>query len=851
MPGSAREPIAVIGLGLRTAGAATQDEFWRLLCEGQDVMREAPANRWSVERLSHQRGGFVDGIDQFDWRAFRIPPHEAEQLDPQQRLLLEAAWESLEDACLPLHEMRGARAGVFVGMNPLDFQRLLARDWSRLDGYAVLGTTAALAANRISHTFGLVGPSLVLNMACASSLAAIHYACQSLWSRETDLALAGGVELMLSPDSSIMLAEAGMLSTSGRQRALDTQADGYVRGEGAGVVVLRRLSDVQRGERVYALVRGSALNHNGPGTWVTDPSSQAQADVFLAACTSAAIRPGEVDYVELHGAALPKGDRAEIMAVGAAASDGRAHPCRIGTLTNNIGYLGAAGGLAAAIKVALSLHHRVLPPTINLNAPLSDLADLGLQAQVDLEPWPGTSPTPFAGVLSTSLGGANACVVLCGVASNEQDATTERDGKSRGLHVLPLSGHTAHALRAQVKRYARFLAELDDSVTPVQDVCYTASVRRTHHRNRLAVVGDSRQALLSRLEVEGDPSASYLAAAGAAATSSHAMPRIVLVYVPWSAQAEHCVRRLGETWLPLRAAASGEAAGPAALVRLLATCGIQPDSSASIDRGDQLSTLYAEFDDQRHTCLIVIGARNGFPSDPFRISDPVRVAGASVLYTFDTDESGEQTFLQTLVALYTAGYDVNWSGLFPRGGRCADLPAYAFQRQRFWPEWLSVTEVSTSPAGAPAAEVGSSDIRRQLLAAAPLARSALVGRYLSACVADVLPIDPGVALSADTRWFDLGLTSLVLIQLARRLERDLGVTVPVGDFFEWPTLDHLGRSLLAQMFEAPAGTLTTVRARGDAPRRDVSELDSRIDQMSESEAAALLRQRVSALRDLG
>ena len=678
--------------------------------------------------------------------------------------------------------MRGARAGVFVGMNPLDFQRLLARDWSRLDGYAVLGTTAALAANRISHTFGLVGPSLVLNMACASSLAAIHYACQSLWSRETDLALAGGVELMLSPDSSIMLAEAGMLSTSGRQRALDAQADGYVRGEGAAVVVLRRLSDVQRGERVYALVRGSALNHNGPGTWVTDPSSQAQADVFLAACTSAAIRPGEVDYVELHGAALPKGDRAEIMAVGAAASDGRAHPCRIGTLTNNIGYLGAAGGLAAAIKVALSLHHRVLPPTINLNAPLSDLADLGLQAQVDLSRGQARRQPRLPGS-SQRHSGARTHVWCC-VVSRQTNRMPRRNATARAEGCM-----SCHSLATRRTRCAHRSSAMHASwanSTTVSRRCRTCVIRRASVEPTTAIVwrswvipgrhscpdSRSKATRLPRISRQrGRPQPPAMLCRGSCWCTCRGARRRSTACDVWAKRGCHFGRLLRVRRLDRRL--SSDSWPPVVFNRIRArrltvvtNC---PRSRSSTTRDTRASSSSALETDFR-------AIRSG---SPIRYASP----GPRCCTRLTPTSLANRHFCRHSWPCIRAGYDVNWSGLFPRGGRCADLPAYAFQRQRFWPEWLSVTEVSTSPAGAPAAEVGSSDIRRQLLAAAPLARSALVGRYLSACVADVLPIDPGVALSADTRWFDLGLTSLVLIQLARRLERDIGVTVPVGEFF--------------------------------------------------------------------
>src|SRR5581483_4598898 len=269
-----RESIAIIGMGCRFPGASTIQEFWKLLSTGKDAIREVPVERWKVDELYDpdptqpgkmvsRWGGFIDQFDQFDWRTLRIHPREARYMDPQHRLLLEVAWEALEDAGLPLPQLVGSKVGVYVGIGWSDYLRLQARNWSQLDGYTAMGSANCFAANRLSYIFGLKGPSISLDVGCTSSLATIYLACQSLWSGEASMALAGGVSLMLSPDSTIMVSKAGLLSPDGRCKTLDAQANGFVRGEGAGIIVLKPLSQVKPSDRVYACIDGITMNHNG------------------------------------------------------------------------------------------------------------------------------------------------------------------------------------------------------------------------------------------------------------------------------------------------------------------------------------------------------------------------------------------------------------------------------------------------------------------------------------------------------------------------------------------------------------------------------------------------------------
>ncbi|AKQ65676.1 Malonyl CoA-acyl carrier protein transacylase [Myxococcus hansupus] len=463
-------------------------------------------------KIRNRRAGLIDGVDQADPTAFRLSKRELRQMDPQHRLLFECAWHALEDAGIPFDAVRGSRTGVFMGVNFSDFQRMLTKDWSALDGYAVLGTTASFAANRLSYAFDLRGPSTVSSVGCASSTVALHEACRALMLGEVELALAGGVELMLSPDSSIMLSQAGVFSEQGQCRTLDAKADGYVRGEGAGVVVLKRLSKVDASDRVYAVIRGSAVNHNGRNEWIMAPSAGAQAEVIRSACEHGGVDPASLDYIELHGSSFLKGDAAEADAIGEALGTQRPFPCRLGAISNNLGYQGAAAGIAQFIKVCLSLHHRVLPPTIHVDAPnpLIDFDALGLRIQSEREPWPSRAAgvPPRAGIVSTSLGGANGFVVLEAAPQAVDAGRAEASG-----HLLVLSALTPEGLRQRALQLRDFLAATPES--SLEDICFTAAFKRQHHRHRAAVVAEDLAGLVERLGLLARPGeSSVLAQAG-------------------------------------------------------------------------------------------------------------------------------------------------------------------------------------------------------------------------------------------------------------------------------------------------------------------------------------------------
>ncbi len=515
MQSMVKEPIAIIGMGCRFPGAEDPRAFWKLLCEGRDAIREIPADRWDANalydrdldkpgKMMSRWGGFLDQVDQFDWRTFRLLPREAKYMDPQHRLLLEVAWEALEDAGLPLKKVAGSHTGVFIGICWNDYLRLQARDLSQINGYMPTGNALCFASNRLSHFFDLQGPSISMDMGCTSSLASVYFACQSLWNDEIEMALAGGVNLILSPDISIMTSKAGLLASDGRCKTLDAQADGFVRGEGAGILVLKRLSQVRPDDRVYAVIHSVVVNHNGHNEWITAPRLSAQEKLLKEAYQKANIDPATVDYVELHGTGFLKGDQMEAASLGAflGSQPERQQPCLIGSVKTNIGHLESASGVASIIKVALSLYHQQIPPTLHLTTinPTIPLRQWQLEPVGTLRQWPGAEKERrrVAGVTTLAMSGANAHAVLSTVFPRETNTNSFLSGYPQ---LLPLSATNAQSLLAQAKAWCAFLQD-EESMRrfPWRDICYTASVRRSHHPYRLFVLGQTPQEATASLQ---------------------------------------------------------------------------------------------------------------------------------------------------------------------------------------------------------------------------------------------------------------------------------------------------------------------------------------------------------------
>jgi acyl transferase domain-containing protein len=396
------EPIAVIGLGCRFPGGANDPEsYWNLLREGRDAVREIPADRWDADaffdpdpevpgRMYTRHAGFLDRVDGFDAGFFGISPREATSLDPQQRLLLEVSWEALENAGVPADRLVRSRTGMFIGLMSVDYSRLLTAS----DAYTATGNDFSFAAGRLSYALGLQGPCLTVATACSSSLVAVHLACQSLRAGECRLALAGGVSLMLSPATMVTLCRLRALAPDGRSKTFDAAADGYGRGEGCGIVVLKRLSDaLADGDPVVAVLRGSAVNHDGPSGGLTIPSGPAQQAVIREALSRAGVEPSRVDYLEAHGTGTALGDPIEVHAAAAVLGPGRSpdRPLWLGSAKTNFGHLEAAAGVAGLIKAILALRHREIPPHLHLRRPNPHIAWADLPGAIATGTAPGRS----------------------------------------------------------------------------------------------------------------------------------------------------------------------------------------------------------------------------------------------------------------------------------------------------------------------------------------------------------------------------------------------------------------------------------------------------------------------------
>ncbi|NUQ76918.1 MAG: acyltransferase domain-containing protein [Polyangiaceae bacterium] len=515
------EPIAIVGIACRFPGGATSpDRFWQLLWEGVDAIREVPADRWDIDafydpdrtapgKMSTRWGGFLEGgVDGFDPGFFGISPREAVEMDPQQRLMLELAWEGFEDAGVDPASLRGSPVGVFAGAMWTEYARSVEGGAELISQHTATGQDSSIIPARISYTFGLSGPSLTVNTAASSSLVAIELACQSVRSGVSAAALAGGVNLILAPHSTVAMSKFGAMAPDGRCKAFDARANGYVRGEGGGLVLLKPLSRaLEDGDRIYCVIRGGALNNDGASSSLTAPSPEAQEAMLRAACANAGIEPDEVSYVEAHGTGTKVGDPIEAGALGAVIGAARKKgkgPLRVGSVKTNIGHLEAAAGVAGLIKVALSMDRGAIPASLHFETPNPsiDFEGLGVLVSARRGPWP--EGRRVAGVSSFGFGGTNCHLVVEEAPRIAVRACEEQ--VDRPLHVVAISGHDRGALldRAQALR-----GHLEaDSSRSLADVGYSANARRGHLRERLAVVagdaGEAAEALGVFLGGEGD-----------------------------------------------------------------------------------------------------------------------------------------------------------------------------------------------------------------------------------------------------------------------------------------------------------------------------------------------------------
>ena len=507
------EPIAIVGLGCRFPGGADSPEtYWQLLRNGVDAITEVPKDRWDVDayydpepnkpcKINSRNGGFLTEVDGFDPHFFNISPCEAISLDPQQRLLLEVSWEALENANQTSQNLLNSPTGVFIGISTDDYsQRLLdAEGREGIDTYFGTGKVFSTAAGRLSHFLGLTGPSIAVETACSSSLVSVHLACQSLRHQECHLALAGGVNLILSPEASLTFSKAKMLADDGHCKTFDAAANGYGRGEGCGIIVLKRLSDaVTDQDQIFAVIRGSAINQNGSSGGLTEPNGSSQQAVIESALATAGIEPAQVSYVEAHGTGTFLGDAIEVEALGAVFSKNhsRSNPLNIGSVKTNFGHLEAAAGIAGLIKVVLQLQHREIAPHLHFHQPNPHINWQALPISVPTKStlWILPGDRRIAGVSAFSYSGSNAHVVL---EESPTAATAPVTTPQPPFNLLTLSAKTPEVIPKLASSYHQYL--ITHPQLSLADVCFSANTGCSHFPYRFSLVANSSTQICEQL----------------------------------------------------------------------------------------------------------------------------------------------------------------------------------------------------------------------------------------------------------------------------------------------------------------------------------------------------------------
>ena len=518
-----KEPLAVVGIGCNFPGSNSPEDFWSLLQNGEDAVSEIPSDRWDTEKyfdadpsvkgkMYSKAGGFINTAELFDNDFFSVSPREALNMDPQQRRLLELSWEALERAAIDPQTLKDSKTGVYVGVTTNDYGEQIIRSHGLkdLDSFFLSGNTTNAIAGRISYFFGFQGPSLTVDTACSSSLTGIHLACQSLRSGEIDVALAAGTNLILTPDASVATCSTQMLSPTGRCRTFSDDADGYVRSEGCGVVVLKRLSDAQKdGNPILAVVRGSSINQDGSSAGLTVPNGSAQEKLIRAALNNAGLQPNDISYLEAHGTGTPLGDPIEIRSAAAVYCQHRAidKPLLIGSVKTNIGHLEACAGIAGFIKSVLSIHNGMITPHLHFDKPNTAIPwnDYSISVPLNKCDWPAFDPHRVVAVSSFGASGSNAHIILSTIPEADPAFSPVKTNidKIEEWCCLPISAKTETALMELISRYIVFLEHTDESIF---SICVSAAMGRKHFEHRVGVVGRNTEELTQALQalVQGE-----------------------------------------------------------------------------------------------------------------------------------------------------------------------------------------------------------------------------------------------------------------------------------------------------------------------------------------------------------
>jgi acyl transferase domain-containing protein len=857
---AASEPIAVVGMSCRFPGGSTSvDAYWRLLRAGIDAIGPMPQTRWnqddflglpseSVADVGTAFAGALEDIETFDAEFFGLRPDEAARLDPQHRLVLEVAWEAIEHAGLTLDVLRTVQTGVFLGVYNSDYLILQLARHAGVDAFTASGAAHSLVANRISYLFDFHGPSLAIDTACSSSLVAVHLACGSLRAHESDVALAGGVNLITSPVSTVLTSRVLPMAADGRCKAFDGRADGIVRSEGCGVVVLKRLSDALAArDAIIAVVRGSAVNHDGLTNGLTAPSSPSQQLVLAQALKNARVDPSKVSLIETHGTGTPLGDAIELEALQAIYNTNghERQPCAVGSVKTNLGHLEAAAGIAGFMKVALALQRAEIPAHLHVRRPHPLLSDSRSRFFVPTasQPWPSVGQPRFGCVSSFGFGGTNAHVVL-------QEAPVQADSDADDAFgvplplVMPVSARSHAALADAVALTSSFLASTDRSPA---DICYAAAARRTHHRCRCAVIGTSREELIRAL---GERSASFHDGTARQSGGDYSS-KLAFVFSPTARSGQSALRAMLDRE-PLaagrlqacdtaltRVAARTDAlvdrvasfAAQIAAADWLRSIGAAPATVVGLGAGAVAAAWFSNALDLDHA---IEGLAEHDDSTRTDDREPVAALTRSdyILIGIGDDVGDERVALSLgrcglsaiVAALYELGVAVDWRKLYSKPRRAVALPSYPWQRRRHWIQPPSrradADTLASLPSPAPGPSINVTHVMEYIT-------QHLIDA-LRSLGSSVVSIDPDMPLR------DLDLDSITVVELKNQAERDLHLTVPLLLLLDGSSIRTIASTL------APADAAPAPVGRGGIAPHEASGLLQRFDSLSDRDVEEML-----------
>lgn len=806
------QPIAIIGAACRFPGASGLDEFWQLLREGRSAIATVPRDRWDPDtfcdpnpnapgKMVSRYGGFVKNLKEFDHAFFGISPREATSMDPQQRMLLETAWEAFEDAGQPMELLSGSKTAVYVGIGPGDYSRLCMQPVDQIDAYLTTGNFLSVAADRIAYFFDLRGPSLAVDTACSSSLVCVHLACRSIDCGEATMALAGGVNALISPPISISLSKAGAISPTGQCRAFDGQANGYVRGEGSGFVVLKQLDRAMAdGDRIYGVIRGSAINQSGRRNGLTAPGSWGEEAVMLSAWQASGIPPTEASYVEAHGTGTVLGDAIEAGALGRVFGTGRnGHgPCRIGSVKTNIGHLETAAGIAGLIKVLLMMSHGELVGSLypEVPNPHVNLETLGLKVQRRFEPWSAATSRRVAGVSSFGLGGtyAHVCVTA-------PDAPPEPDLQQAPANkfLVPVSARHPDALRQLVRESSQCFDKADERLAVA--MCRAAGRRRSHHDYRVAFTGASAAEVALSMEwwLQNSQNAPFkvgarrklVAVIGPSTFGSEEIVKAVSDFGLDSADIEIACRNLGDRGL----------LAPLAMLAILNHWGVQPTivlRQTADGKFTDLTNDVPSHMQRYYLCKELGNAGDDFldltGKDALAALPPLARNGR-VISGFTSPDDAMLTALRIAGELYELGYPLEWQNIYPGNVKHVSLPRYPWQQKTCWWSSAEAAQPISQPSSNPPTQ-------RHLAIPANGDLRVLLARVTGRPIQEIQP---------DASPSDLGIDSLMTIDLQNELDKEFGVKVSVETLVGAASVSELEQLIKEVQKDAPTLVVPVVQ----------------------------------------